>query len=107
MIELMLLSLVIALVCNGVYIVTQENMLFYWVRVNLNKVFISYNEDLTINKVSKIYYPILYCIRCMPSLWGAPIVIAYYGIQSGLLWQLPLVLLMSVTLSSILHQQYD
>jgi hypothetical protein len=107
MIEYILLAVTIGAVCNGIYISTQEKMLFNFVRVWLNKVFITYETGGEIKHVHKLYYPILYCIKCMPSLWGTPLIIAHFGFHVELLWQLPLVLLMSVTLSSILHQQYD
>jgi hypothetical protein len=107
MIDYIILPLIIGALVNGIYIVTEKNMAFYFVREWLNKVFVSYNSDGTIDKASKWYYPVLYCPRCMPSLYGPPLIIAHFGFHVELLYQLPITLLISVTAATIIHQQYD
>jgi hypothetical protein len=127
MIEYILLALVIGAVCNGIYISTQEKMIFHFVRRWLDKVFITYHVETkqeqyysggtsyydvvhvpkTIQTVSKIYYPILYCPRCMPSIYGTAILLAYLPFHVELLWQIPIVLCMAVTVSTILSEQYE
>lgn len=121
MIELILLTaLTIALLCNGLIIITGENMIFEFVKNWLDKIFmytvvesvLPNGEKLYTKKARKIYYPILYCPRCMPSIWGT-LTIAIF-ITAGIIplnWHLayiyPLTLLCAVTMSTILSEMYE
>lgn len=133
MIELIGLSVLIGLFCNGLYIATSEGMILHFVRVWLNSKFIysdtqrkmvqyyskstsyydfNYAEnhvktEVAEIKVSKVYYPILYCIRCMPSLYGTVIVLLVLPLSPALLWQLPIIIVSSIATSTIIYNLYE
>lgn len=121
MIELILLTaFTIALLCNGLIIITGENMIFEFVKTWLDKIFmytvvesvLPNNEKVYAKKARKIYYPILYCPRCMPSIWGTLTIITF--VAAGVIplnWHLvylyPITLLVAVTFSTILSEMYE
>ena len=58
--------------------------------------------------VSKWYYPILYCPKCMPSLWGTLIYVGYCLMYSkGDIFEYALTLACSVTISTIVATMYE
>ena len=61
-----------ALLILFVYGITQDGMPFHFVRRWLDRLFIDGSGT-----ARKVYYPILYCVYCMSSLWG----LAYYGLM--------------------------
>jgi len=120
MLEIIIPALIIGLVCNGLIIITGENMIFEFVKDWLDKYFmytvpestLKNGEIIYTKKARKIYYPILYCPRCMPSLWGTLTIITF--VVAGLMplsWHLayiyPLTLLCAVTMSTILSEMYE
>lgn len=121
MIELILTTaLIIAAICNGLIIITGENMIFEFVKDWLDRYFmytvpestLKNGEIIYTKKARKIYYPILYCPRCMPSLWGTLTIITF--VVAGLIpfnWHLvyvyPIILLVAVTFSTILSEMYE
>lgn len=119
MITILKTALIIALVVHGALIVTGKNMIFEFVRNWLDKKFIKVvaerlpNDEIVYeNNVSKCYYTILYCPRCMPSLWGTAVIITF--VVAGLIplnWHLvyvyPITLLCAVTISTILSEFYE
>lgn len=118
MIDLIGLSVLIGLFCNGLYIATSEGMLLHFVRVWLNSIFIKSTTkiktcenvcttEVSEIKVSKVYYPILYCIKCMPSLYGAVIVLLVLPLSPALLWQFPIILISSIATSTIIYNLYE
>ena len=118
MIELIGLSVLIGLFCNGLYIATSEGMILHFVRVWLNSKFIKSTAKIKVGenvsttevaeiKVSKVYYPILYCIRCMPSLYGTVIVLLVLPLSPALLWQFPIILISSIATSTIIYNLYE
>lgn len=96
MIEILAISFAIGLVCNGAIIVTSNGQLFYPVRR-----FIEY-----FLAEHWLYKPLLLCASCMPSIWGTAIYLIYFGVTPEIWYQLPIVLLSSVTISTIINQQF-
>lgn len=118
MIELIGLSVLIGLFCNGLYIATSEGMILNFVRVWLNSKFVKSTTKIKVGenvsttevaeiKVSKVYYPILYCIRCMPSLYGTVIVLLVLPLSPALLWQFPIIIVSSIATSTIIYNLYE
>lgn len=95
-----------ALFVNGLDIATQPGMLLGFIRVKLDKIFISHPVTAQQPKVSKLYYPILYCIKCMPSIYGTIICLLFLPFTIHLLYAIPVVIVCGVALSAIIHTQY-
>lgn len=125
MTDILLCSLITSLFCLGFKISTGEDMLLNWVKVALDRIFIykdfkqyysgsdSYydlnqgqREEKEIT-AHKLYYPILYCIKCMPSIYGTAIAFLLFPFTLHLLYQIPLVIFCSVTLNCIFYQMYE
>ncbi len=105
MIDLLLLSVLVGLFCNGLQIVTDTNMILEPVSKWLDSKFVKDDgEEMTVNK---LYFPILYCIRCMPSIYGTIFCLAFLPIGVSLLWQIPIVCISASATSTILSQLYD
>lgn len=114
MIDILLCVLISSLFCNGLKIATGENMLLHFVEVWLDRFFYPNRKEVDDWKnfasrgkeptpqVAKIYYPILYCIRCMPSIYGTLITLLFLPFHVELLWQIPLVIFCAVPVSTIL-----
>lgn len=65
----------ISLVCNGLYLVTSEGYLLYFVREWLDKKLIKSRKTeggilIQEEEISWLYYPLLYCIVCMASFYS-------------------------------------
>lgn len=116
MTAILLCSVIVSLFCNGLKISTGEGMLLHFIKRGLDRVFISetpsqYGEvggvlGLPKTHVSKIYYPILHCIKCMPSIYGTLISLIFFPITLHLLYQIPLVIFCSVTLNMVFYNFY-
>lgn len=114
--QLLVCIVLTALFVNGLDIATQPGMLLYFIRRWLNKLFIrtvavkgTAENPQAINYrqvVSKWYYPLLYCIKCMPSVYGTLICLLLLPFGAHLLYAIPVVVVCSVALASILHTQY-
>lgn len=104
--QLALCILFTALFVNGLHIATQQNMILHFVKRWLDSIFIKQSLAANAPKVSKLYYPLLYCIKCMPSVYGAIICLVFLPFGWHLLISIPVVVICSVTLSTILHSQY-
>lgn len=121
MTDILLCSLITSLFCLGLKISTGEGMLLNWVKVKLDKVFIltgrryysdesSYYDSILDGaeiKYHKLYYPILNCIKCMPSIYGTAIALLLLPFHVELIYQIPLVIFCSVTLNCIFYQMYE
>src|SRR4051812_16483118 len=94
--------LLTSLLVNGLQIATDEGMLLHFIKQRLDKIFITQKASNRHKVVSKWYYPVLYCVRCMPSLWGAVICLVLLPFGVSLLWQIPVVVLCSVALATII-----
>lgn len=112
MIEILLLSIITALVCNGLKVATgNEKMILYPVKRFLDKHLLYIVElegpggkkSIDI-KARKIYYPILYCIKCMPSFYGAKLCILLLPFSFDLIYQIPLVILCASPIATIINQ---
>lgn len=102
MIDILLCSLVVSLFSLGFKISTGDGMILNWLKRGLDEVFI-----IREGKYSKWYYPILYCIKCMPSIYGTGLCLLLLPFHVELIYQIPLVIFCSVTLNSIFYQLYD
>jgi hypothetical protein len=70
------LSGITALLITAVYRLTEEDEPLYFIRTALDRLLLNkYYEART------IYYPILYCVYCMSSLWGVAVYMAANGVQ--------------------------
>jgi len=91
-----------ALTVNGVDIATGENMLLEpfknWLKFKLTP-----NTGLY---PLKIYKPIIGCVKCMPSIYGTVICLLILPFGVDLIWQLPIVILSSSTVATIINQNY-
>lgn len=96
MIELLHVIIITALFVNGLSISTDTGMIFEhvkaWIKSKIGK--------------RKIYKPIIGCVRCMPSIYGTIIYLLLIPIGISILWQLPIVIVASVALSSVINSQY-
>lgn len=109
-------SIVIGLACHGLLIASGKNMILEPLKKWLDSVFITttfqrtepLGAQIKKEKVSKIYYPILYCPRCMPSLWGSLVYFDWVLVHGGFdIVEYLLVLVCSVTVSTILAELYE
>lgn len=117
MYQILFCVLITALLCNGVYIATSENMLLYFIRERLDKLFYVTSvpvedEDapgtLKQQKIyRKIYWPILHCVKCMPSIYGTLVTLFFLPFTLELTWQIPLIVVCSVPVSAIIYHLYD
>lgn len=99
------LALLTGMLCNGLKIITGQRMLFQFVRDYLDKLFTKEaNGEL---KVSKVYYPILFCIKCMPSVYGTILSLVFLPFSINLLWQIPIICIPASFISTALSQLYD
>ena len=92
-----------ALTVNGVDIATGENMLLEpfkkWVKEKLT------NRCKGKNPY-KIYKPLIGCVKCMPSIYGTVICLLILPFGVDLIWQIPIVILSSSTVATIINQNY-
>jgi hypothetical protein len=68
MIEQVILS---TLVILGVWHITQEDYPLHFVRRFLDRVGMIRFDAPYADEAKTWYYPVLYCVRCMSSVWGA------------------------------------
>lgn len=135
MISILLCSVIVSLFCNGLQIATGENMLLNFIKRWLDDLFLlpaipivtsaecetyldaeqqakheaemkALAKHLAKPRYSKIYHPILYCIKCMPSIYGTAIAFIFFPVTLHLLYQIPLVIFCSVTLNVIFYNLY-
>lgn len=126
MTAILLCSVIVSLFCNGLKISTGEGMLLHFIKRGLDRVFMltaipdgvyycnptdierHRQEMIALAKLrySKIYYPILHCIKCMPSIYGTAIAFIFFPITLHLLYQIPLVIFCSVTLNMVFYNFY-
>lgn len=95
-----------ALFVNGLDIATQPGMLLYFIRRRLDSLFIKHPLTSHQPVVNKLYYPLLYCIKCMPSVYGTIICFMFLPFTIHLLYTVPVVIVCSVALATVLHSQY-
>lgn len=112
--DVLLTALITALFVNATYIATGKNMIFESVRKALDKIFTyqvtelnQYQQPETKTHAKKIYYPILYCPRCMPSLYGIPIAMLYLPKDYTFIYQYPLAVICAITISTIMSELYE
>ena len=91
-----------ALTVNGVDIATGENMLLEpfkkWLKSKLT--------PKGILEPYKIYKPLIGCVKCMPSIYGTVICLLILPFGVDLIWQMPIVILSSSTVATIINQNY-
>jgi hypothetical protein len=103
----LLLSIILtSLFVNGLQIATSDGMLLHFVKKRLDKIFITQKILQRQPIVSKWYYPILHCVKCMPSIYGTIICLLLLPHSAVLLWQIPLVILCSVCLATVINSNY-
>jgi hypothetical protein len=108
--------IITSLICVGLDISTKPKMILYFIRRWLDSIFIKteayqqpVNDGYVIQEretVSSIYYPILYCIRCMASVYGLLVCLVYLPFTPHLIYQIPTVILGACALNTILNSQY-
>lgn len=110
--ELIYLTILTALFVNGLQIATGENMILNFVKVWLDKVFFIREEIDLENKTdtlrtkkvfSKWYYPILYCHKCMPSVYGTAMCFMFLPVTWHMAYEIPIVIFCSCALSDVVH----
>ncbi len=96
MIDILLAVLITSLFVNGLIISTGENMILEPVKKLLQ------------SKIGEriIYKPIIGCVKCMPSIYGTLICICLLHLGVDLIYQIPIVIACSSTVSTIIHQNY-
>lgn len=96
MIQLTQVIVITALFVNGLSIATDTGMILEhvkaWIKLKIGEL--------------KIYKPIIGCVRCMPSIYGTIIYLLLMPIDISIVWQLPIVIVASVSLSAVINSQY-
>ena len=96
MTELLQIIVITGLFVNGLSISTDTGMIFEhvkaWIKSKIGE--------------HKIYKPIIGCVRCMPSIYGTIIYLLMMPIDINIVWQLPIVIVASVSLSAVINSQY-
>ena len=110
-----------ALSVNGMNIATGEGMILEplkkWLHKKLtypvvtyfygvNKSYYDKVNDVTEWRVRKIYKPLIGCVKCMPSIYGTAICLLMLPFTVQLLYIIPIVILSSSTVATIIHSQY-
>jgi len=85
-----------ALSVNGMNIATGEGMI-----LEPLKKFLHYKIGS-----KKIYKPLIGCVKCMPSIYGSLICILILPFTFNLIYIIPIVILSSSTVATIIHSQY-
>ena len=118
MIDILLAVLITSLFVNGLTISTGKNMVLEpvkkWLQEKLvyTHVVEQFYEhersryDITENRQLMIYKPIIGCVKCMPSLYGSLICLCLFPADVSLIYQIPIVIACSSTVSTIIHQNY-
>lgn len=85
-----------ALCVNGLNIATGEAMILAPVKKFL------------LDKIGTklIYKPLIGCVRCMPSIYGTALCFIFFPISLHLLYLIPIVILSSSTVATIIHSLY-
>lgn len=96
MIDILLAVLITSLFVNGLVISTGENMILEPVKKWLQS---KIGEKM-------IYKPIIGCVKCMPSIYGTIICLCLLPFGVDLIYQIPIVVACSSTVSTIIHQNY-
>ena len=96
MIDIILAVLITSLFVNGLIISTGENMILEPVKKWLQSMI---GERI-------IYKPIIGCVKCMPSIYGTLICLCLLPFGVDLIYQIPIVVACSSTVSTIIHQNY-
>ena len=96
MTEVIYCILMAAFAVNGIEIATGKGMI-----LELPKLWLH-------SKIGnrKIYKPIIGCVKCMPSVYGAIICVCFLPFTLQLLYIIPVVILCSSTLATIINQFY-
>lgn len=96
MIDILLTVLITALFVNGLIISTGENMILEpvkkWIQSKIGE--------------RMIYKPLIGCVKCMPSIYGTLICLCLFPADVSLIYQIPIVIACSSTVSTIIHQNY-
>ena len=100
--------IIISLFVNGLQIVTSKGMLLGFVKDWLDKRLLirTFEKSGYVEKPKWIYKPLLYCVRCMPSLWGCIIVALWGGYSMDLIWQLPVILISASCGAAVINSLY-
>lgn len=118
MIDILLAVFITSLFVNGLIISTGENMILEPVKKWLQEKLVyahvveQFYEhersryDITENRQRMIYKPIIGCVKCMPSIYGTLICICLLPLGVELIYQIPIVVACSSTVSTIIHQNY-
>lgn len=105
MLELLQVIVITSLFCNGLKVATEENMVLSFIREWLNK-YLLYEEAGEF-KPRKIYYPLLYCVKCMPSIYGTAIALILLPLTPSLIYQIPIAIVCSSALSAVIYSLID
>lgn len=96
MIDIFACILLTSLVVNGMNIASGEGMILFGLKTWLHK---------TIGK-KPIYKPLIGCVKCMPSIYGTAICLFLLPLNIHLLYLIPIVILSSSTVASIIDSLY-
>lgn len=103
MIDLFGCILLTALVVNGINIAAGEGMILYSLKCWLKK---KLTNRCKSNEPHPIYKPLIACVKCMPSIYGTAICFLLLPLNIHLVYLIPIVILSSSTVASIIHSLY-
>jgi len=103
MIDIFGCILLTALVVNGMNIASGEGMILYSFKVWIRKALTNRCKS---NKPHPIYKNLISCVKCMPSIYGTAICLFLLPLNSHLIYLIPIVILSSSTVASIIHSLY-
>lgn len=102
MIEIFGVIILTALAVNGVNIASGEGMILFTVKKWLKK---ALTRQCQVEPMA-IYKPLIGCVKCMPSIYGTIICLCFLPLTPHLLYIIPIVILCSSTLATIIHSLY-
>lgn len=104
--------LIISLFCNGVYLTTRQNMIFYFLHdwyLELSEGLLKSDGEIQWLSGGRrvlrfIYKPLFGCLPCMASIWGS---VGYFCLGNSLNWQYPVIIIAVVCVNRIINQLYE
>lgn len=89
LISILLTMIIVSTFCNGLHMISQKGMIFYFLRrwidhkhednsAMLKDERIPFEEYEARERVLDVWNPIIMCVTCMASVWGTIIFIAMY-----------------------------
>jgi hypothetical protein len=106
MIDVIYCIILTALAVNGLNIASEDGMILHPIKVWLHDKLVKQEAANPKERESKLYKPLIGCIRCMPSIYGTIICLCFLPFHVELFYQIPVVIACSSTVATIIHAQY-